>query len=192
MLDKQISYLINSINDSQGIIRSIDTKIGILIAILSFPIPNIGKIYFSLSYILRCSHGFVYLASLFITITFFCFWLLSFYVAIKGVIAIGNPIYSVLKTNVATTGSFYLGDLFKYKTLDVFLNLKSTKSSRTLEEQIALMPTNEVQLISELVYEQMKVVFIRDKKILRLQLAFYLTIIWLIEGFIIYLLFKRY
>jgi len=190
MTEKQINFLINSINDSQGIIKAVDTKIGVLIAILSFPLTNIGKIYTCISSLLINSDGLRHYSYIFVSITFFCFWFIAFYVAIKGIIAIGNPSKNILVLESKPNGSFYSGDLFKYKVRDIFYNCDTTKSNRTLTEQIKSIPSTDESLIRELIFEQMKVVFIRDKKILRLNKAFNFALMWLAEGFILYIIFK--
>lgn len=190
MIEKQINFLINSINDTQGIIKAIDTKIGILIAILSFPLTNIGKIYFCINSLLHNSQQWEYSFYLFIIVTFFCFWFLAFYSAIKGVAAIGNPVENILINDPSPKGSFYSGDLFTHKIKDIFYNCRSAKSKRSIDDQLAFIPNSDESLIRELIFEQMKLVFIRDKKILRLSASFNIALIWLTEGFVIYLLFK--
>ena len=182
----KINFLSISINDTQSIIKALDTKMGFLIALLSLPFTNLHKIISHLYLFVQCgSTNATIVWSYVIIIIFTLLWLLAFYISVRGILAIGNPSNNV-NNDLSANGSFYSGYLFRYSLKDGLIHNRSNIATKKLSEQIKLIPEAEENIIIELTYEQMKLAYIRDVKIHRLHSSFWILVYWLLTGFIIY------
>jgi len=181
-----INYLYNSIEDIQGVIRALDTKLNYLLVILMVPLTKFNSIYKisfdaykkALSY-----YALEYLVVL-IFIFFVLSWVFAFALAIRGIIGIDNPANHVYGTK--QKGTFYGGYLYKISLNELFLN-STTQSQQNIEEYLLDVPEEIESIKKELVFEQMKLIYIRSIKMARHRYAFIFGIIWVICGGVIWL-----
>ena len=182
-LDNVLVYLYASITDIQSTIRVIDTKIAVVIGIIILPFTNLGKIYLNFAKvhkIVDCGNG-QWLFWLLVGL-FYVTWLAAFTAAIRAIMAIHNPARHVTSDKLPL-GTFHNSGLYVVRMFDVFLTRK-IKSKLSLKEYIETLPVSIDGIIEELAFEQMKLVYIRDMKSIRLRWAYLLLISWLILGFI--------
>lgn len=181
--DKRFDYLISSINDIQNTIRAIDTKVGFLLVFLGIPITALTKIYSVLSALLD-SYDFrwwKWIVSIYIVL-FVISWSLSFLAAVRVLTSIHNPIAHI-KNPPTNHGTFFVGGLFKLSYKELFISRKDLKSQISFKEFAKKSPKEIENIISELIFEQMKLAYIRDIKIFRQNWAFIFTVVWLLVGF---------
>lgn len=86
-------------------------------------------------------------------------------------------------------GSYFQGGLFNFKFIDNFTNRSwfnsaGPVSNCSVEELVQTLPQDKEALISELVFEQAKLAYIRDTKIFRQNTAYKCATIWLALGFL--------
>ncbi len=183
------NFVYQSISDIQGTIRAIDTKLYVIIVILSIPFSTIGKIVTKLSLIPKFFSPFIMECFAYVLFCFFgLLWLISFIISFKGIIGIDNPFCHISGDNHHLKGTFYNGGLFERYFIDSLLNRTRVQSSRNINEQINILPNTKEKLIIELASEQIKLSYIRDMKQLRHYWSFRLTFYWLLLGFCLYIL----
>jgi hypothetical protein len=112
---------------------------------------------------------------------FFVTWLGAFVVAIRSVMAIHNPKSHVTLTD-CPNGTFYNGGLYDLRFCDAFIS-KDITSKISLVDYVKTLPDTIDSIKQELVFEQMKLAYIRDMKALRLKWAYVLVMVWLVCGF---------
>lgn len=180
---KILTFLYASITDIQSTIRVIDTKVAVVLGVLVFPFTNLGKIYLNfakLIQVIECGWG---QWALWFLIGLLCLsWIFAFTAAIRVIMAIHNPAFHVLSSQ-QPAGLFHSGGLYRTKLIDVFTTRK-LKSNYALEDYIQKFSEGDEQIKEELVFEHMKLVYIRDIKLIRLRWAYLLTFSWLFFGFI--------
>lgn len=171
MLDKDsiVTYIESSILDTQSTIRAIDTKCGILFAILAAPVFSSERILI----ILINMHNSGGIRSI-ISATIAIFWLLTLYILFMTIAAISNPADKV--RNEKCHGTFFCGDLFKFGLLDVLCNLRNS-SSISVSDLSKKISSNEHNIIDELIFEKMKLTYIRSMKLHRFKYCIYLSAI---------------
>ncbi len=179
-MDKKIEFVINSINDIQGTIRAIDAKFFGTIALFLLPlteIDEISKAYKNLYTNSECITSFV-LTALIIA------WLIGIILSFIGIYSISNPSDSINGVSEAKTkGLFYQPNQFRFNFFNQFFS-GSVKSKQTLLEIIEETKLEENDRFNELVFEQIKLAYIRDVKITRQKSAtiFLLVTIFLLLG----------
>jgi len=189
-LDDVISFLSNSIEDIQNTIRAIDAKIGFLIAILMIPLAYLSNIInLIISIIQRDSSCILLIFIYFCIVLFIITWLLAILSSIIAITAIANPRKQIDKGEKCK-GSFYAGGLFQLTIMDLFFYRKSKKSSISLTNQVLSLPRNKTEIVKELTFEQMKLAYIRDIKILRQRWAFRFSLMTYSVGLLL-MLFAR-
>ena len=180
--DKILAFLYASITDIQSAIRVSDTKAAVVMGILILAFTNSGKIYLNFSKL----HQAVYCGpgqwQLWVLIMLFIgTWLAAFIAAMRSVIAIHNPKPHVTFTD-SPIGTFYNGGLYDLGFCDAFINRNIT-SKVSLEDYTKKLPDTIDAIKQELVFEQMKLAYIRDMKAVRLKWAYILVMAWLVCGF---------
>jgi hypothetical protein len=164
-------FLYASIADTQGTIRSIDVRAGFLFLVLFLPLSMLDKIaaIYGLPPQLTCvMHVWISFA--------IGLWLLAIAALFRCVVTIDNPTAHVL--GGPAKGSFYGGDLFEPSTVHIFWNC-AVLSSRDVDEERANLPKDSADLERELVFEKIKLVYIRAIKLKRFVAAASLTLAWL-------------
>jgi hypothetical protein len=191
--DKRFEFLVASVSDIQNIIKAVDTKVGFLLVFLGIPVSGLSKIFNVFSALFVCyEFGWWKFFVLVYIFLFILCWCLSFLTAIRVLTSIHNP-NAHIKDAPENHGSFFVGGLFRMSYKELFITRKDLKSQISFVEFAQKSPQNKEQVISELIFEQMKLAYIRDIKIFRQNWAFLFTLIWLCVGFVgqmIYLLTK--
>lgn len=180
-----ISFIANAINDTQEIIRAIDTKISILLLFLVIPFTHLGKIYQTVSKLLSSQHLQIINIGLWLMVFLFILcWLFSFLIAIRAIIAIDNPARHINRDK-KLFGIFYSGGLYNLCLCDTLRN-RLVVSSASFEVHKEKYPTTFEEIKAELIFEHMKVSYIRDIKMFRQKWAYLLAIVWFIIGGILW------
>jgi len=182
-----IEFIYNALSDIQGTIRSIDTKLGLLIIFLGIPFSSLSEITHTISIFLQQDNCYPLFWDKFVVILFIIIWIIAFISAIMGIISIDNPAKHLKGIGVEYSGDFYQGNLFKFKFVDNLCLRKSRQSKITLDKMLEKYPVTENEILKELVFEQAKLAFIRDLKIFRQRCSFILSFIWMALGFYIYI-----
>jgi hypothetical protein len=182
--NSKIQFLYSSISDIQSTIRAIDTKISFLIVVLSLPSTGFDKVskYFLLAWAGSKKDSISLALYSVAVICSLIFWFLAFLTAIRTVVAIDDPSEHILY-KVKPTGSFYCRRLFDLKFIDAVFHSRSAISNRTVLQIADALPKDENELIQELAFEQMKLAYIRDLKLLRQKWSFvfvFLCFFWII------------
>lgn len=185
--DLTVTYLYQAISDIQGTIRAIDTKLSILLVILSLPFTNLGKIYNRISVLLK-SNPQISIEIVFVamTVIFSVTWLIAFVSALRGIISVDNPSKHISGIEQTKNGSFYSSGLFNLALIDCFFNRKKVMSRSSFSELLSNLPVKTEQIANELRFEQLKLAYIRDIKLNRQLWAFRFSFFWLFFGFAIY------
>lgn len=175
MINKKIEFLKDSITDCQSNIRSIDVKIAAILAGLVAPLSIFDKIdslFNQLSGLNPIIFCFKIKVSAILYIILAFFWVASVSILIFGISAIQNPSKHILRLDpIKYSGSFYGANLFKTRFLDSFYNRKELRSQKDLEEIQTSLPHDEQSILNELTFEYLKLIYIRDIKYLRLNIA---------------------
>lgn len=182
-MDEKLQFIRDSILDTQTTIRSIDTKVAVLLVLLLAPLSNLGRISTHIeNFIINFPSFWDWL----IVVLFVAAWSIAIISAIRVISAIDNPSAHIVNNNLCI-GIYYSGDLFKPGILDVFINRDVLKASKDIDKHLHAMP-NDINIIErELVFEQMKLIYIRDIKLIRLSFSIHATYIWLPVGLFIYI-----
>jgi hypothetical protein len=180
-----LSYLYSSITDIQCVIRAIDTKLNYLLAILVIPLTKLNSIYRIAIIANRKAFMYHYLGYLLVSIllVFVLSWLFAFVLAIRGIIGIDNPVNHISGTK--PKGTFYGGYLYKVSFFDTLIN-RNIQSACKLEEHLPTIPAVTDAIRDELVFEQMKLIYIRTIKMSRQYYGFIFGSIWIVSGGVIW------
>jgi len=182
-MDSKRDFILAAINDTQSTIRSIDVKVAALLTGLLIPLSSLGKIWGHIFHIYSVNQSFyaIVLGSL-----FFVIWLIAVYSLIRTMSAIDNPAKHIVNSN-NYKGSFYGGGLFSFGCLDVLFNRAIIKAEKDVVSFSKDYPSSEEEIISELSFEHMKLVYIREIKLHRFKNSMTIATIWLALGLCIYL-----
>lgn len=185
MHDK-INFISLSITDIQSTIRAVDTKIGILIVFICIPLASISKVFISIDTALEQNPAwFTYI----LVATFSLSWLLSIIISIRAVSAIDNPSNHIIN-NSDCKGSFYGDYLYNPGILDTVLNRDVLKANKDLVSHYNLIPDEAIKISNELTFEQMKLIYIREIKFIRLKWSLRFTFAWCVSGLLLFLLYR--
>jgi len=121
-----------------------------------------------------------------VSFLFITSWGLSVYIGIIGLSAINN-LSQHIKKQAFPKGTYYSGNLYQMNPFDAIYNRKSLKTSIEFDEHYFNFPKRQEDIIRELVFEQMKLIYIRDMKFYRLRTIIRGIFSWLIAGTIIYI-----
>ena len=165
-MESKIDFIKSSITDVQSTIRAIDAKIIALLFMTIIPITQIKVIYFSFSMIEQKTSFW----SILILIILIVSWASSLTFSFLTLLGVKNP-----RQNIPNNGNFkgiYFGDnLFVLKFKKLF-NTKELTPNIDISVYIGQFEMGKDKLFKELVYEQMKLIYIRDIKFLRHKAAF--------------------
>lgn len=187
MSDK-LQFIRDSILDVQATIRVTDTKIAVLIVILLAPLSNLGRISAHIdNFIIKFPSNW----ELLIVLLFVVSWGAAIVAAIRVISAIDNPAAHIINNDLCS-GSYYSGGLYTPGITDVFTNREILKASKDVDSHLLTFPNNIEEIEKELVFEQMKLVYIRDIKFCRLSFSIQATYIWMVLGMFIYIYSKYF
>lgn len=173
-------FLYQSIVDMQATIRAIDVKIGFLFVIIFLPLSVLDKLLLAGLSLFKGNYLYLYPMLILIVV-----WMLSVYVLFRGVVAISNPSEHI-KGGIPN-GMFFNGSLYSLNFIDNLFNFP-IKSSKTIDECCESLPIDTEMLLKELMYESMKLSYIRTIKIKRYSFCVKLTLFWIMLGVILGLL----
>ena len=171
MSDK-IEFLYKALDDIQGTIRAIDVKISFILAIVLAPLAVSPTIIDSII-ILKGDCWFVVPLILSLIL-----WGTALYLCLKALSSVGNPADKVFFGNLhKPSGLFFSGYLFAgtFNWKSLILN-SSGLSKETFEKQLGHYSSIDVE--KELVFEQMKLCYIREIKMYRQFWIFRVVTVW--------------
>jgi ABC-type multidrug transport system fused ATPase/permease subunit len=182
-MHNKLDFVSAAILDTQSTIRAIDVKVAALLVGIVAPLPNINRIFFHLNHFgVQSPRMFFYG----VVVLFLLSWLLALIALVRAIGVIDNPAQHIINASNCK-GMFYAGGLYSLGIADVFFNRNIMKASKDLHSFVAQLPDNEPEIETELVFEQMKLAYIRDIKINRLRWGLQFSLLWLVLGIAIYL-----
>ncbi len=182
-MNNKSDFILSAIHDAQATIRSIDVKVIALLTGLLVPISSLGEIWNHLVHIsLLTSLNFAVLTG----VIFLLFWLAAISSLVRTISAIDNPADHIVNSS-EYKGIFYGGGLFQFGWLDVLLNRSVIKANKDILAFSQDYPGNEDEIVSELSFEHMKLIYIREIKLHRFKSSLKVAFIWLVLGITIYL-----
>lgn len=177
-MESQINFCYQSISDTQATIRAIDAKIGFLMVIIFLPvaaIKEITSIYSGIADNSQCLMILMWIVA--------SAWATTIIVLFRALWSINNPADGVSGNNA--TGVFFNSSHYQMSIIDCLFNFP-IKSTINLDAAITNIPKNDNNLLKELVFEKMKLEYIRDIKIKRCSLSSILILFWITTGISIY------
>lgn len=179
-MDNKAQFIAAAIQDSQATIRATDVKVGALLTGLLLPFTQISQIW----------KNFGELASLLghqtVTIVFFALWITAIFTLVRTISAIDNPANHIVNENICK-GSFYSGGLYTFAILDFFLNRSIIKANKDITNFALTYPCSVEKIEQELSFEHMKLVYIREIKLHRLNFSLKISMLWFAFGFCAFL-----
>ncbi|MDP4209653.1 MAG: hypothetical protein Q8928_12640 [Bacteroidota bacterium] len=154
--EKKIDFLIASINDIQSTTRAFDNKIIAIMVVIIFPLSQL-KLLISIYTKIISDYQLIGIIGLSL---FIITWLLSLIFSFLCILSIDNP-SNKINNDCNAKGIFYGTGLFRidFKYLLFRKKISSQKSISAYANKFKFK-----ELEKELVYEQMKLAFIRDVK----------------------------
>lgn len=165
---ERVTLIGEALFDTQGTIRAVDTKVGILLAALAIPLPYVMQ---ALSTHARTTH--VDAGTVFGYLALFAYVVAGF-VAIRALTGTGNAAKHLSRAN-RPPDVFYLGSLYRLGWFDSAFNRRGNAAQRSLDEIVEAVPRDTEGLLRVLVDELMTIAYIRDIKLHRQRIAFELT-----------------
>jgi len=178
------TFLYAAIADAQGTIRATDSKISVLMIILAIPLTKLGSIYRDCYALYSNENKCISNLSLILIFIFFCLWILSFWSAIRALNPVDDPLDHI--DGEKPNGVFYSGGLFQPGFWAASFKC-FTKSKKQIQHQLDQLPSSAENLVKELTFEHMKLVYIRTIKLKRLGYAFDFGIAWVLIGGVLWL-----
>lgn len=182
-MNSKVEFMFAAIADTQATIRAIDIKVATLIVGVLAPLANTNRIFFHLDHVGLQSPQCLCMT---IVVLFLLAWLLALAALVRAIGAIDNPSQHIINTG-SCKGTFYRGGLYTLSIVDAFLDRDIIKASTDLPSCVAQIPATETEIENELVFEHMKLAFIRDVKLNRLKWGLRFALIWLALGIGIFL-----
>lgn len=179
-------FIIAAIEDSQATIRAVDVKVGVLLVGLLAPFSNLGRILAHVTHLIETT---IPLIAYGFPAAFFLFWMLALTSLVMSISAIDNPAKHIASSS-KFKGSFYGGGLYKFSFLDSIINRDTVKAEKDTSEFSKSIPSSEKEIESELIFEHMKIIYIREIKLLRLKYSYRFSVVWFTLGLIIYFISK--
>jgi hypothetical protein len=179
----RMDFIAAAILDVQATIRAIDVKIAALLVGVLAPLASVSRVFAHLDHFGKQTPGWL---SLTIVALFLLFWFLALVALVRAIGAVDNPAVNIINTS-SCKGAFYGGNLYKFNLLDVFIDRDVIKASKDPQSFAAQHPTKEADIEAELIFEQMKLIYIRDIKLNRLKWGLRFSLVWLALGILIFL-----
>ena len=173
---RAFAFLIEAVKDIQGTIRAIDTKVGILLAVLAIPLPLVQSA-------LRDFHarGAAVTPANVVGGLAFLAWVVAALVAIRALTGVGNASKHV-RAELPPDDLFYAGGQFRLRWIDALITRDAPLSARSIEDYAAAVPTDADAVNLHLSFEVLSLAYIRDLKIYRQKIAFELTAVTIVLG----------
>lgn len=181
--DKVFGFLDRAIEEGQLTIRALDVKLGALIAAVLAPLAAISRVF---AHIESFYHLWPHWPLFLVNSVFLALWLLALTSFAMAIGAIDNPAIHIPNAKLYK-GSFYGGDQYALSWVDAFLNRGVVVAKSDPAVFRKELPSTEEEFANELVFEHMKLMYIRDVKLHRLKWGFRFAVMWLILGICIFL-----
>jgi len=183
MDNSRINYIQSAVNDVQATIRAIDVKVGALLVLVLAPFSSLSRVFAHVDNLCCRSPKWVFIA---IGVAFFTAWFLALASLVRAIGAMGNPATHI-SGNSNVKGTYYGGGLYNFGIFDTLINRKKIIAKKDLVTFVNDLPSLEEDIVRELAFEQMKVVYIRDIKANRLKWGVRFCVVWLMLGSTIFL-----
>lgn len=167
-MNSRKEFIIAAIAEAQATIRALDVKLAALLIAALTPIPMLSSIAECFAGIYSRWGGFFVGAAL---VVFSLCWALAILCYARAIGAISSPSAHILN-GASFTGSLYGPGLFSFSPIDAILNRTSVLSKADPIAHIQAMPATPEDVERELAFEHLKLIYIRDIKLLRLQWGF--------------------
>jgi hypothetical protein len=180
MFEKKVELLYNAIHDSQQTIRAIDIKLQIILAILVLPLQALKDFSEFIISFKEVSCGTAYQSIFYFFLALFgVSYILSMISCLRGIAGLSSPVGHILIGDYKPKGIFYLVSGMKLGFWDSIFNLKSQTVKPSLEDvlHISNQLNNEETISRELVFENLKLTYIRDIKLFRINFAIKLMVV---------------
>jgi hypothetical protein len=176
-------FLNRAIEENQLTIRAIDVKVTTLVAALLVPLAGIGQIFNHLeAFYAIWPTWYIFL----IPIVFLVSWVIALACFVFSMWPMDNPATHVPQQK-QFKGSFFAGGLYEFNFSHAILPRANVMAKRNPADLLHDVPRSCDDILGELVFEQMKLAYIRDVKINRIRWGFRFTSAWFFLGVIIYL-----
>ena len=182
-MDNKTHFIAAAIQDCQATIRATDVKVGALLAGLLLPFSQISHIwgYLEALGLLIDTYAF--------TLFFFFLWFSAIFLLVRTISAIDNPASHIVNEGTCK-GAFYGTKLYDFCFFDSFLNRKVVKAKKDITNFSSAYPNSKQEINLELSFEHMKLIYIREIKLYRLQFALRLSATWFFIGMCAFIYFK--
>ena len=175
---RAFAFLIEAVKDIQGTIRAIDTKVGILLAVLAIPLPIVQSALHDVH-----TRGATLTAALVLGGLAFLAWVTAALVGIRALTGLGNASKHV-RAATPPDDLFYAGGQYRLRWIDVLLTRDTPISEWPVEDFAASVPMTAESANRHLAFEVLSLAYIRDLKIFRQKVAFELTAVAIVLGFL--------
>ena len=175
---REFAFLIEAVKDIQGTIRAIDTKVGILLAVLAIPLPIVQTALHDVH-----AHGATLTPANVLGALAFLAWVTAALVAIRALTGVGNAAKHV-RAEQPPDDLFYAGGQYRLGWIDALVTRDAPLSSRSIEDYAAAVPAAPEAVNLHLSFEVLSLAYIRDLKIFRQKIAFELSAAAIVLGFL--------
>lgn len=180
-MNDRATFLAGSIADMQATIRAVDVKVAALVVCLLAPLQNLHRVFKHLSHFTEWT---IRWPAILVVVLFLATWIAAFVALVRAIAATGNPAEHIKGAEDAN-GSFFLPAQFGFSRIHAVVNPRKLVSRAAIADVQNNLPTNE-NVEAALVFEQMKLAYIRDLKLFRLDWGLRLSLVWLVLGILIY------
>jgi len=155
-MNNKLNFVSAAILDTQATIRAIDVKVAALLVTLLAPLANANSIFVHLDRFGVQSPRWFFMT---MVVLFILTWLSALIALVRAISAVDNPSQHIINTNNCN-GMFYGGGLYTFSIADVFLNRGIIKASKDPQSFAAQLPIDDEAIKLELIFEQMKLIYI--------------------------------
>ena len=173
-MNPKLEFLYRSLEDTQGTIRALDVKLGAILLVLIVPMGELDGIYEKVSTLVISSSLWSVLVGIFCV----C-WSGAVWTVFAGLVAIGDARATI--SGSIPEGTFFGGGYFDFCWKDAFFNWEK-KSNQRLKEAGGDIPNDDSAICEELIFEKMKLAYIRGIKIKRAQFGAVLALVFIFIG----------
>lgn len=174
-MDRKIEFLYQSINDIQATIRAIDAKIGFLVVVAFIPFAVMKDIIGPVHELWKEGLALdVFISMIALS------WIVSTAHLFLALMLVSNPESEV--NNGGASGLFYGACFLRLTRIGFWqkVNLNST-----VDDVVEQLPVAD-EIIRELVYEKLKLTYIRENKFQKCKQCFCFMCIWLALSLMLY------
>jgi hypothetical protein len=182
-MDNRLEFMHRAVEENQLNIRAIDVKIGALLAGILLPLTATPRIFAHLENFYQLLPHW---STFSINMGFLVSWLLTLGCLVLAISALDNPAAHIPNSRLFK-GTFYAGGLFKLSWADALINRPGIMAIKNPSQVVSELPVSDQNILDELVFEHMKLAYIRDLKMNRLKWGLRFAMLWLSLGICIFL-----